>query len=362
MDKYGKSRSEPNADACRLVAGEEGRTRCGRRPLHTLSITDPIGNEQIFLVFFAPMKYCCCCCWLVLAAALTTLPFAEAQEATSLLGKPLFPSNVTGDAKVRMERELARAKAEYDANSRDADKLIWYGRRLAYLGRYREAIDVFSRGIAFEPGNPRLYRHRGHRYITTRQFEKAVADLSLASKLIEGQKDEIEPDGRPNRLNKPLSTLHFNVWYHLGLAHYLQGEFQKALAAYLECMKVSRANDDLLVATSDWLYMTYRRMGKTREAAKVLEGIREKMEIIENDSYYKRLRMYQGKLTPEALLDPANADDLSIATQGYGVGNWYFYNGQRDKAIALFEKLVAGREWAAFGTIAAEADLKRLGR
>jgi tetratricopeptide (TPR) repeat protein len=294
-----------------------------------------------------------------LFAAVLSLPVC-AQEAVSLLGKQLFPPTLAQEARTRLEQNLAQAKAEYDANPRDADKIIWYGRRLAYLSRYREAVDVFSKGIAIHPSEPKLYRHRGHRYITLRLFDKAIADLSQASKLIAGQKDEIEPDGRPNKLNKPLSTLHFNIWYHLALAHYLRGEFPKALAAYQECMKVSRSNDDLLVATSDWLYMTYRRLGKTSEAAAVLTPIKEKMEIIENDSYFKRLLMYKGVLKPEAVLDPSNSDDLAIATQGYGVGNWYFYNGQKDKAIALFEKLVNGKEWAAFGTIAAEADLKRL--
>ncbi len=298
------------------------------------------------------------CFWL--ATAVFCAHSAIAQEAMSLLGKPLFPPELSGDSKAGLERNLTQAKADYDSNPRDANAIIWYGRRLAYLGRYREAIDIYSKGIALHTSNPRFYRHRGHRYITTRHFDKAVADLTFAAKLIEGQKDEVEPDGRPNRLNKPLSTLHFNIWYHLGLAHYLRGDFHKALQAYLECMKVSRSNDDLLVATSDWLYMTYRRLGKINDAARVLAPIRDQMEIIENDAYYKRLLMYKGKLAPESLLDPEKADDLALATQGYGVGNWYYYNGMKDRAIALFEKLASGKEWSAFGTIAAEAELQRL--
>jgi len=34
-------------------------------------------------------------------------------------------------------------------------------------------------------------------------------------------------------------------------------------------------------------------------------------------------------------------------------------NGDKAKAREIFEKVVAGRAWAAFGLIAAEADLKR---
>jgi tetratricopeptide (TPR) repeat protein len=258
-----------------------------------------------------------------------------------------------------LEQNLAQAQAAY--NPKDPETIIWLGRRQAYLGRFEEAIATYTKGIALHPGNAKLYRHRGHRYISTRQLDKALADFSKATQLISGKPDEIEPDGRPNKLNKPLSTLHFNIWYHLGLTHYLKGDFRKALAAYLECMKVSRNNDDSLVATSDWLYMTYQRLNDKTAAAKVLEPIHDRMDIIENDSYYKRLLMYQGKLKPEALLDTtAKVDDLTIATQGYGVGNWHLYNGRKTEAVAIFEKVVAGKERNAFGFIAAEAELKRM--
>ncbi len=125
-------------------------------------------------------------------------------------------------------------------------------------------------------------------------------------------------------------------------------------------MKRSRANDDCLVATSDWLYMTLRRLGQQREAARVLEPIHEKMDIIENSSYWNRLLMYKGIRKPEQVLDTTGADDLTIATQGYGVGNWYLYNGQTAKAKEIFERVVAGKQWAAFGYLAAEADLARM--
>ena len=125
--------------------------------------------------------------------------------------------------------------------------------------------------------------------------------------------DEIEPDGAPNPSGTPRSTLHFNIWYHLGLSYYLKGDYQKAVQAYVECMKVS-TNDDSVTATSDWLWMTLMRLNRTADAARVLEPITPKMDILENSSYHRRLLMYKGLEKPEALLDPANADDLTIAT------------------------------------------------
>jgi tetratricopeptide (TPR) repeat protein len=278
-------------------------------------------------------------------------------EATSLLGKPLYPIEPANRQK--LEADLAEAEKELAAKPTDADAIIWAGRRLAYLWRYQDAIAMFSKGIAAHPSNARLYRHRGHRYITTRQFDKAIADFEKAASLIRGTKDEIEPDGAPNPSGKPRSTLHFNIWYHLALAHYLKADYEKALNAWNECMEVSN-NDDSITATSDWLWMTLMRLGRKAEAAKVLDRITPKMDILENGSYHRRLLMYKGLEKPETLLNPADADDLTIATQGYGVGNWYFVTGDRAQAKAIFERVVAGRQWAAFGYIAAEADLTRM--
>lgn len=284
---------------------------------------------------------------------------AQPPEATSLFGRPLVSIPPTGDAKTRLEGDLAKAQADFDRNPSSADAAIWLGRRLAYLGRFRDAIDVFSKGIAAHPKEPRLYRHRGHRYITTRRFDLAIADLTTASQLVAGAKDEVEPDGAPNAKGIPRSTLQSNIWYHLGLAHYLAGDFTRALAAYREGMKVSRVNDDMLVATSDWLYMTLRRLKRDDEARAVLDPIKEQMDIIENGAYHARLLMYKGVRTPDAVLNLNTADDVQIATQGYGVGNWYLVNGDRAKAREIFDRVLAGRAWTAFGFIAAEADVKR---
>jgi tetratricopeptide (TPR) repeat protein len=281
----------------------------------------------------------------------------EKPEATSLSGKPLLRINLPDQQK--LEANLALAEKDLAARPSDPDAIIWAGRRLGYLWRYQDAIAMFSKGIAQHPNDPRMYRHRGHRYITVRQFDRAIADFDKAVSLIKGTSDQIEPDGQPNAAGKPRSTLHFNIWYHFALAHYLKGEYERALSAYNECMKVS-TNDDLLTATSDWMWMTLMRLNRKAEAAKVLERISPKMDILENTSYHRRLLMYKGLGQPEELLDPTNADGLTIATQGYGVGNWYAVTGNQARARQIFEKVVTGPNWSAFGYIAAEADLQRM--
>jgi tetratricopeptide (TPR) repeat protein len=289
---------------------------------------------------------------------MTVVSAQQKPEATSLSGRPLLRIDL-GDQTPKLEANLAQAEKDLAANPKSADAIIWVGRRLGYLWRYQDAIQMFSRGIAQHPNDPRMYRHRGHRYITVRRFDDAIADFEKAVSLIKGTKDEIEPDGAPNPSGKPRSTLHFNIWYHLGLAHYLKGDFEKAIAAYNECMKVSN-NDDSITATSDWLWMSLMRLGRKAEAAKVLERITPKMDILENGSYHRRLLMYKGLEKPETLLDPANADGLTLATQGYGVGNWYLVTGNKQRAREIFEKVVAGPNWSAFGFIAAEVDLQRM--
>ena len=141
---------------------------------------------------------------------------------------------------------------------------------------------------------------------------------------------------------------------------YLQGNYAKAHDAYVACMKVSN-NDDSVTATSDWMWMTLMRLNRKADAAKVLERITPKMDILENGSYHRRLLMYKGLDTPEALLDTAKADDTTIATQGYGVGNYYFVTGNPAKAR---EKL-GWRHKVSFAELVAEmvaADLDLVDR
>ena len=215
-------------------------------------------------------------------------------------------------------------------------------------------------GIERHPNDPRMYRHRGHRFISLRLFDQAIDDLEKAAELIEGKPDEIEPDGIPNERNQPVSSLHFNIWYHLGLAYYLIGDYESALECYLECMKVSEIVDKL-VATTHWTYMTYRLLDRVEEAKELLAPITEEMDIIENQHYFRLLLMYKGLIQPEELMEEAHKQGaLAVATVGYGVANWYLYNGNEEKATDVYNEVLDTAGWAGFGYIAAEADLKWL--
>src|SRR5262252_2966955 len=125
-------------------------------------------------------------------------------QAISFLGDTLRTFPLAADTKKRYEAQLAEAKVAYDHTPTNVDSIIWYGRRLGYLGRLREAIDVYSRGITLYPDTPWLYRHRGHRYLSVRELDRAAADLEHATELTRGKPDEVEPDGQPNAKNTPI--------------------------------------------------------------------------------------------------------------------------------------------------------------
>jgi tetratricopeptide (TPR) repeat protein len=277
-------------------------------------------------------------------------------EATSLLGKPLHAAAPSPDAL----ENLDAARKAWAENARDADTLIWFGRRAGYVQRFRDAIGIFTEGIALHPGDARMYRHRGHRYISVREFDRGIADLTRAAQLVAGKPDQVEPDGQPNARNIPTSTLNSNIYYHLGLAHYLKGDFENALKAYRECAKFSK-NADMTVATSHWLYMTLRRLDRDADARVVLEPITKGMDVIENGSYHKLLLLYKGGADADALLRSAKAGGIDAVTVGYGVGNWHLYNGRRDRAMQIFRDVVesSADQWPAFGYIAAEAEISR---
>jgi dipeptidyl aminopeptidase/acylaminoacyl peptidase/TolA-binding protein len=284
----------------------------------------------------------------------------KTPEATSLLGAPLYTVELAPAAKATAEESLAKARDEFVKNPDSADAIIWLGRRLAVAGRVREAIEVYSRGIAKFPADARFYRQRGHRYVTTRQFDKAIADLTRAAQIVAGKPDEPEPSTADPKVMSS-ETLHYAIWYHLGLAHYLKGDFENALKAYRQCLAVAKGNDDQTVGASDWLYMTLRRLGRADEASKVLEPIVPNMKVKDDQTYYDRLTMYKGGYAPEDLLR-AGGDPLTAATLAYGVGNWYLYNGRKDEARAIFQSIVTGSNWMPFGFIAAEAELARMGK
>jgi tetratricopeptide (TPR) repeat protein len=287
-------------------------------------------------------------------------PAPVAVQAVSLLGDSLREIPMGDSTRARYEAQLAEAKASFDRTPSDPDSIIWYGRRLGYLGHFRESIAAYTDGIAKYPDNPWMYRHRGHRYISVREFDNAIADLEKAAQLTAGKPDEVEPDGQPNAQNTPIGTLQSNIAYHLALAYYLKGDYEKAIPVYEQEMAAAK-NDDRRVSTGHWLYMSLRRLGRDADARAMLSQFRKDMNIIENQSYHQLMMLYKGELPVDSVLAPsAPIVGSGQAAVAYGVGNWHLYNGRQAEAEAVFRRIIGSREWASFGYIAAEAELARM--
>lgn len=283
-------------------------------------------------------------------------PVAPGAEAVSLLGDTLRSPDLPPETRAIYETRLDSARRAVAAHPDDPDALIWLGRRTAYLGRYREAVAIFTRGIAQWPRDARFYRHRGHRYITLRDFERATRDLERAATLVRGTLDVVEPDGLPNARNIPTGTIQFNIYYHLGLAHFLRADYRRALDAWERCLGVS-LNHDAQVATRYWLYLTLRRLGRTAAARETIAGVATDLDIIENRSYHRLLLVFKGDLSADSLM--GDGDGVDGATAAYGLSAWHEAEGRAAQADSMRRRARAGNQWAAFGFIAAEADLAR---
>jgi hypothetical protein len=206
-----------------------------------------------------------------------------------------------------------------------------------------------------------MYRHRGHRWVTLRRFDLAVADLEVAARLVEGKPDEPEPAGTPNARGVTVDTLKHNVFYHLALARYLRGDFDGSLTTWRECKKWS-TSPDTLCSVTHWTYMTLRRLGRFEEATQVLEPIRADLDVVEYHAYHRLCLAYKGEVSFDALWEEVKKGDhggSDFPTLGYGIANWHLYNGRAGLAMDLFREVAKAPLWPAFGRIAAEVELAR---
>ena len=233
---------------------------------------------------------------------------------------------------------VARAESLLAAEPRNIDKVIQLGVAHSAIRQYREAIRVFTRGIAQAPNNALLYRWRGHRYISVRELDSALTDLSRGVRL---------------------DSTNYDIWYHLGVARFVHGEFPAAASAFSHAQRLA-PNDNEVAGATDWLWMSLSRAGRSADAQAALVRAHDSLRITSAAAYAQRLKLYKGKITPDQVLTPADTGDVAVATLSYGVGNWFLVKRDTAAARTWFERAIRSGGWPAFGFIAAEAELKRL--
>ena len=294
-------------------------------------------------------------------------------EAWALDGTPLYPPTLSGVTLEALNAQVSIAEDDIAADAcspqHDPAKQVWLGRLQGAKWQFREALLTLSSAIKESPStfpiNARLHRHRGHRYITLRNFSKAEADLEIAATLIAKEPhDGWEPNVEPNDMpyNLPLQSHFFSVYYHLGLSKILKGDFASAAQVYEKMQRVVAgqfANDESISATAHWHYMALRRSGaSSTEAGRALSSVHPGMRTLDGTGYLDLALWYKGERPAPNL---KNVSALDFATIGYGVGAHHFYSGDQKQAIAVWQEVVNSTYWAAFGYIAAEAELYRLG-
>jgi tetratricopeptide (TPR) repeat protein len=256
--------------------------------------------------------------------------------------------------------QLNAARAAWERHPTNVDSIIWFGRRIGYTGAFDDAVALYTIGLRYHPDEPRLLRHRGHRFVSLRQFDRAIADLERARAVVAGKPDEVEPDGQPNARGIPTSTLHSNIRYHLALAHFVSGDFAKALPIWAEDARVA-PNVDQRVAATYWWVLTLAHLGRHDGARVALNAVRADWDVIENGSYHRALLWMKGELEESALI-PEGSTTLERQTIGNGIGQWHAANGRLPAARVAWERVLATGPSASFGFIAAEQALKRLPR
>lgn len=231
---------------------------------------------------------------------------------------------------------VARAERALAAEPRSVQRFIQLGVAQAGARQMREAVQTFTRALVVAPNDPMLYRWRGHRNLSVRDFDGAMADLTRGY---------------------GLDSTNYGVLYHLGVLRFVRGDFNAAADAFARAqMHAPDAGE--LAGSTDWLWMSLQRAGRATEAAAMLARRPDSLPV--SNAYVKRLRMYRGEIGPDALITPADTGDVDVATLRFGLGNWYLVKGDSARAREQFQRSIQSGGWPAFGFIASEVELGRL--
>jgi Flp pilus assembly protein TadD len=237
------------------------------------------------------------------------------------------------------EKALAAFERAISLDPKNAAFHLQKCRTLAALRRHSEAIPACTESLRLSPNNSEALRDRGHYYLNLGKVDLGMADLEKAESLV-----------KDDRV----------IYYHLGLAHYLKGDFAAAAKAYEGCLANS-GDDATKIECSAWLYPSLRRAGREADAKKLLDSIQVTSLPGHPGNYLDRILLFKGLKTEDEVAKTMPFEDgLSESTVGYSIGLWHLLSGRRDRARAYFEKAVATNYTISWGYRASEAELKRM--
>ncbi len=267
---------------------------------------------------------------IVAAMLITATAAAQSPQYTSLGGVKHVSQPDTG--------AVARTQAAVNADPKNIDNLFALGMAQTAIRQLREAITTFTAAIAIDPRQARLYRQRGHRYISTGQFDKAMADLTKGASL---------------------DSMDYGIWYHLGVANFEAGKFDAAAKAFARGRTMPPSSNEYTGST-DWLWMSLARAGRMKEADAMVRSLPDTFKIPVNYAYGRRLMLYRGELTPEAVVSGGDTTAVQQATLNFGVGTWYMAKHDTAHARPYFEHSVATQGWPAFAYLLSERTIEAI--
>ena len=279
---------------------------------------------------------------------------AEETVTETLIGTPVTEPAWRPETRARLEKDLEIARAVMEIAPEREDSYIWLGRRLGYLARNGEAVDVFTQGLERFPDSYKLLRFRGRHLARNRQFERAIADYRRAAALVEGIQDSFEPDGIINARHQYLGSYRSNIHYYLGQTSWAVGDYQATLEGMLRAAAEPLVqHDDRRVATAFWQYLALRKLGRHNEARIVVNAVPDGLQLVENHDYYLGVRFFNGSLDESALLAQAGLNST------FGVAMVHLIEGRTARAEEMLRDLVAG---SSQGYWPAETELLQLRR
>lgn len=243
-------------------------------------------------------------------------------------------TNADGDVQARLETDLKIAQAAFSIAPDREESYIWLGRRYGYLGRYADAIEIFTEGLEKFPNSYRLLRYRGRHLARHRQFERAIADYKLGLQKMEGHADSFEPNGIVNVLELPTSTYRQNLHYYLGQTSFAVGDYVQ-MYEHLERSKavlIELPFDDHSIAVAFWQYIALKKLGKNEQAETLFSALHQPVRILENQAYYDALLVLTG-----AESAPTAIDNNKLAR--FALGMRQQFDGKRAAAQTLFRQL-----------------------
>src|SRR2546430_4732036 len=244
---------------------------------------------------------------------------AAAVAATAPVGGQSVQYRSAAGVEYRAQRDtgaIARAESALAADPRNVERIIQPDVAQSGARKLRKAIQTFTRGLAIAPNDAMLYRWRGHRYLSVREFDRALDDLTRGSRL---------------------DSANYGIWYHLGIVRYARGDFAAAADAFARAQRRPPDAADLAAAT-DWLWLSLSRAGRAAEAQAMLN--RRPDSVAAANAYAQRLRLYRGQIGPDDVITAADTRDVAGAALSFRVGNWYLLRGDTARARAWFERSV----------------------